>query len=140
MPTELGTLKQAVPANQRKCIVERSEILCSGYNWTLVPKGCLLKVPPMYTSRVNGKRTGKLVPWSQFYAKNRGWIQTQSVSISQARGEAEIPKAQADVFKKSGRVVISVCHNGPISLIPYRPKVDEEGAGGKEPVANGGPS
>lgn len=138
VPVEAGTLKQPVPESERKGIIERSAILCSGHNWTLVPKGAVLKVPPMYAARVNGKRTGKLVPWPEFYAKNRGWIQTHSVSIKQARGEVEVPKDQVDVYQQSGRVVVSVCHNGPISMIPFRPA--ESIAAGEAPLPKDGPA
>lgn len=101
-------------------LLDRSSILCSGGNWTLVPKEAVIHVPASYRSRVNGTRSGKLVPWSEFFAKNRGWLQTHSVSIPQARGEMVMDPKQVDVYKTSGRVVVAVCHNGPISVKPLK--------------------
>jgi len=101
-------------------LLDRSSILCSGGYWTLVPKEAVLHVPAVYRSRVDGPRNGKLVPWSQFYPKNRGWLQTHSVSISQARGEAKMEPKAVDVYKTSGRVVVAVCQSGPISVKPLK--------------------
>ena len=109
-----------VPRKKMGTLIDRSAILCSGGNWTLVPKEAVIHIPPAYKARVNGTRSGKLIPWGQFFAKNRGWVHTHSVSIDQARGEVPIPSDQADVYKRLGRVVVAVCHNGPISVKPLK--------------------
>ncbi len=109
-----------VPRKKMGTLIDRSAILCSGGNWTLVPKEAVLHIPPAYKARIDGKRSGKLIPWQQFFAKNRGWIHTHSVSISQARGDVAIPTAQEDVYLHLGRVVVAVCHNGPISVKPLK--------------------
>ena len=101
-------------------LLERSSIICFGGYWTLVPKEALLNIPSSYRSRIDGKRTGKLVPWPEFFSKNRGWLQTHSVNIAQARGDLALLAEQVDVYKKSGRVVVAVCHNGPISVKPLK--------------------
>ena len=101
-------------------LLDRSSILCAGGYWTLVPKEAVIHVPASYKSRVDGARTGKLIPWSEFYAKNRGWLQTHSVSIPQARGEQAMDPKKVDVYRSSGRVVVAVCHNGPISVKPVK--------------------
>jgi len=125
VPVEPGTLKRSKPAGERKGIVERSSILCSGYHWTLVPKGAVIHVPAAYASRVNGERKGRLLPWNKFLQKNRTWLQVHSVSIKQARGERELKPEEVELYKRTGRVVVAVCHKGPISVIPYAPP--EEG-------------
>jgi hypothetical protein len=84
-------------------------------------------VPARYKAQLNGKRVGKLVPWQTFYAQNRGWIHVHSVSMSQARGEKELDPKQVEVYQGLGRVVVSVCHGGPISVI--KPKVEEQPEG-----------
>jgi hypothetical protein len=116
-----------VPRKKMGTLIDRSAILCSGGNWTIVPKEAVIHIPPAYQARVNGKRSGKLVPWQDFFAKNRGWIHTHSVSIAQARGDSPMVPEQVDTYKRLGRVVVAVCHNGPISVKP--PKVDETVAG-----------
>lgn len=108
-------------------LIKRSAILSSGRNWTIVPKGAVLHVPDQYQARVNGARAGKLIPWKAFYTQNRGWIHVHSVSMNQARGEEKIDPKQVEAYKSVSRVVVSVCHGGPISVIA--PKVEtEEGA------------
>lgn len=104
-------------------LIKRSAVLSSGRDWTIVPKGAVLHVPEHYQARVNGKRVGKLIPWKTFYTQNRGWIHVHSVSMSQARGEEKIDPKQVEAYKSVSRVVISVCHGGPISVIA--PKVEE---------------
>lgn len=101
-------------------LFDRSSILSFGGHWTLVPKEAVIHVPAAYRSRVNGVRKGKLIPWAQFLVKNRGWLQTHSVSIPQARGEQPMNPDQVKVYKGSGRVVVAVCHNGPISVKPLK--------------------
>lgn len=109
-------------------LMDRSSVLCLGGFWTLVPKRAVIHIPATYKPRVDGARSGKLIPWPQFYARNRGWLQTHSVSISEARGDAEMDPKKVDVYKRSGRVVVAVCHNGPISVLPL--KEPEEPAAG----------
>ena len=101
-------------------LMDRSSVLCLGGFWTLVPKRAVIHVPPTYKNRVDGARSGKLIPWPQFFARNRGWLQTHSVSISEARGDAVMDPKKVDVYKRSGRVVVAVCHNGPISVLPLK--------------------
>lgn len=101
-------------------LLDRSSILCAGGFWTLVPKEAVLHVPAPYRNRVDGPRSGKLIPWSQFLAKNRGWLQIHSVNIPQARGEQAMEPKRVDVYRNSGRVVVAVCHNGPISVKPLK--------------------
>ena len=105
-------------------LIKRSAVLSSDRNWTIVPKGAVLHVPQQYQVRVNGKRAGKLIPWKTFYTQNRGWIHVHSVSMDQARGEEKMDPKQVEVYKSVSRVVVSVCHGGPISVIA--PKEEEK--------------
>lgn len=123
--------KREIKYDSRKklgSLMDRSSVLCQGGYWTLVPKQAVIHIPAPYKSRVDGARQGTLIPWPQFYAKNRGWLQTHSVSISEARGDAEMAPKKVDVYKRSGRVVVAVCHNGPISVLPPKEKPAPEGA------------
>lgn len=97
-------------------LVERSTILANANQWTLVPKGSVLHVPPAFKSRVTSKPAGRLLDWSDFYARNRGWIFTQPVTIATARGEAELSEDVLENHRNLGRVVVAVLHNGPISM------------------------
>lgn len=120
-------------------LIARSATLSSSRSWTIVPKGAVLHVPQRYQAQVNGKRAGKLVPWKTFFAQNRGWIHVHSVSMAEARGEKEMNPKQVEVYEGLGRVVVSVCHGGPISVIAPSPEeeAEEEGAqkaGVPEPV------
>jgi hypothetical protein len=99
-------------------LVGRSTVLSYGGNWTIVPKGAVLHVPGFLRTRVDVPQQGTFVAWSDFYAKNRGWIHLQTVKMEQARGEKEMPEGLAEAYSKIGRVVVAVCHGGPISLRP----------------------
>lgn len=112
-------------------LIDRSALLCSGRNWTIVPKRAVLHIPAQYQARVNGKRSGKLIPWKTFYEQNRGWIHVHSVSMQEARGERPIDSKKIEAYKGVSRVVISVCHGGPISVVEP-PKKDEEEAPEKD--------
>lgn len=106
--------EQAHPS--RSSILDRSVLLESGRYWTFIPKGAVLFVPEKFSKRVNvASSAGKYIPFSEFRAKNRGWLSTYSVTLEQARGNDAISNDVRKVFANSGRVVVSVCKGGPIS-------------------------
>ena len=114
---------------KRGDIVSRSTVLTYGKNWTIVPKGAVLYAPSYLTNRVDGDKAKRFVAWPEFYKNNRGWIHLQNVKMRQARGKEEFPEGAVDSYPKIGRVVVAVCHGGPISVIT---KTDEEeGEGGE---------
>lgn len=108
-------------------LIKRSAIISSGRNWTIVPRGAVLHVPDQYKSRVNGERKGKLVPWKTFYSQNIGWIHTHAVSMEQARGEKPMNPKQVETYRNLSRVVVSICHGGPISVIEPPEEEGEDG-------------
>jgi hypothetical protein len=112
--------------NELGGLVQRSTILAYGGFWTLVPKGSVLHVPPIFLSRLSSHPDGKLLPWSDFYNRNRGWIFIQPVGIANARGEVALSEKIAESNKAVGRVVVAVLHNGPISVkAPLSPVAGE---------------
>jgi|GEM_PF-1027664 len=127
-------LKKKEDAKEPVSLLKRSAVLSSGRNWTIVPKGAVLHVPKQYEKYVNGKRAGQLVPWQTFYAQNRGWLHVHSVSMDQARGEKLMDPKQVEAYMGLSRVVVSVCHGGPISVIA--PKKEEAVEAGDGPVTS----
>ena len=130
--------KSVSEATQRKQregggLVDRSAILSSSANWSLVPKGAVLHVPGIYAKRVNDSRSGKLVGWQDFYGKNRSWIRTIPVTIDQASGKTPLTNEYLAGLKKGGQVLIAVCRGGPISV--NLPKAEEVGADPADPKA-----
>ena len=120
-----GELKQRKKV-ERADIISRSTILSSGRHWTIVPKGAVLHIPSFLGSRVNGEKTGRFVSWKDFYSANRGWIHLQSVKMRQARGKEAMPEGATDAYPKIGRVVVAVCHGGPISVREFEGEKKEE--------------
>lgn len=107
-------------------LLKRSAIISYGKYWTFVPKGAILHIPKHLNRRMGGERKGKLLPWPTFLAKNRGWIQTQEVTMTQARGEAVIDEDVLKRFQKSARVVIAVRQKGPISVRPVKAAEEDQ--------------
>ena len=87
----------------KSSLIKRSAVLSSTRNWTIVPKGAVLHIPAQYQKQVNGKQVGKLIPWKEFYAQNRGWIHVHSVSMDQARGKKNEPEAGGGLSKLEPR-------------------------------------
>ena len=114
---------EKIRSGKTESLIKRSVILSHGPYWTLVPKGAILHVPGHLTKRVGAAKKGKLVSWNEFLGKNRGWIQLQEVSLSQARGEAEFSEAVVKTYRSAGQVVVAVCHQRPISM--KAPKVEK---------------
>jgi hypothetical protein len=115
---------KAITSGKTDSLISRSAILSQGGSWTIVPKESVLNVPRHLSMHVNGERTGQLVSWAEFYAKNRGWLKVQNVELAQARGDEALAEETVRGYRESGHVVVAVCHKGPISMKP--PRVPDE--------------
>jgi len=107
------------PAEQS--IVKQSDILNDGRNWTLVPKGAVLHVPPALASRVGAKPVGTLLPWNEFLTANRNWLFTEEVTFDHASGKKPIPASRLDAWQKVNKVIVAIHLGGPISVRPQPP-------------------
>lgn len=109
-------VKADAPRPEAESIVKQSIILHDGRNWTLIPKGAVVFIPPALKDRVNAKPVGTLLTWADFFAKNRAWITTNDVSFNQAAGTEPIPAARVAFWGKQDKIVIAVHQTGPISV------------------------
>lgn len=127
--------QRAVHRKERgsKGLIDRSLIVSSPYDWTLLPKKSVLNVPPLYQKRINGERHGKLIGWQEFYAKNRAWIRLLPVTIEQAQGDKPLTPEYLESLKKTGLLVVAVCKGGPISV-----KLPEQESGEAVKIAGNG--
>jgi hypothetical protein len=107
-------------------LVGRSTVLSFGDFWTLVPKGAVLHVPEGLKGRVGTAPSGRLLGWSEFYQRNRGWLRQQAVEVSHARGERLLDEEVVKNFTSLTQVVVATCHSGPISM--KKPVVPEAAA------------
>ena len=114
VPAEPGTVQRK--QREATSLIDRSTILSFGGFWTIVPKDAVIHSPSNYRARLVTKPTGRLLPWQEFHARNRGWIHTQNVSLSEARGETPLTQETIDTYRRTGRLVVAVCHQGPISM------------------------
>lgn len=108
-------IQKPEPRN-RKGLMARSQFLSHRGSWTMVPKGAVIHVPEAFKDRVVARPKGTLISWQEFYRKNRGWLQAQSVRLSDAKGETPLAPSLFNSFGRQGRVVVAVLHNGPISI------------------------
>ena len=106
--------KVARPGEQS--LIQQSDILSDGNNWTLVPKGAVLHIPAALSNRVGAKPVGTLLSWIDFLTVNRGWLFTEEVTFDQAAGKTPIPPSRHDFWKKNGKVIVAVHLGGPISV------------------------
>jgi hypothetical protein len=119
-------MKQMVPTkgedpsvvNRPKDILSESDIICFGGLATLVPKRAILVQPAGMADRTAMKPGAKLVPWIDFYSRNRGWITTVEVSRVQAEGNEAINEDTRKQFTESGNLVVATYLGGPISVLP----------------------
>lgn len=111
---------KTIQSGKTGSLIKRSAILSHRKSWTIVPKEAVLYVPKNFASRVNGKREGKLVSWREVLAQNRVWLQLHNVSVAQARGEIPLGEEAVTNYQRTGRVVVAVCHEGPISVKPRK--------------------
>lgn len=106
-------------------ITERSTVLHDGKNWTLVPNGALVHLPAAMKARVNVSPVGILLPWNQFFIKNRNWIVTNEVTFDQAAGNEELPTDRTDSWAKQDKVVVAVHLDAPaaVRMAPHFPSL-----------------
>lgn len=108
-------------------LLASSEVLTFNGIATLVPKGAVLAVPASLRSRTGFQPGARLVPWNEFHAVNRGWIQTTEVTFDQAAGQAELPEGLRKQIEESRVIVVATMRQGPITVNPYQPPADEAG-------------
>ena len=115
-------IKDAPAVQAPAGLLERSTIISYRGNWTIVPKNAVMFIPAAYEKRIVAQPEGTLLPWSEFYLKNRGWIHCQNVRISDARGKTTLNEGALAAHQSLGRVVVAVLKGGPISMPPVAPK------------------
>lgn len=106
-------------------LLQRSTVISFNGHWTIVPKGAVLVVPNFYKGRVAVRPEGTLLPWNEFYARNLGWLHLQKVTMANARGEAPLSDEVLEAYQQTGRVVVAVLHQGPISMVRPAPPKEE---------------
>ncbi|MES2476171.1 MAG: hypothetical protein V4640_10345 [Verrucomicrobiota bacterium] len=111
-PIALGIAKvEPKPTTARKSVV-----LHDGIHWTIVPTKAVLFLPEAMLEKVDAKPVGKLLPWSEFLAKNASWITTDEVTFDQAAGNQVVPSSQTAAWRSQEKLVIAVHHNGPVPV------------------------
>lgn len=116
--------QEAKAKKRRESLVNRSTIVSGAASWTILPKGAVLSTPDRFKTRLNGKRSGKLVTWREFYAANSSWIRLLPVKIEQATGEKPFTEEYLESLSRTGLLVVAICQGGPISVL--QPKEGEE--------------
>ncbi len=119
-----ATGEDASVKNKVGNILDSSEFITYNGFTTLVPKNALLQIPKSYADRINNHKQGsKVISWTDFYTRNRGWINTVEVTLAQAKGQTPISPELLETLKKNNNLVVAVLQNGPISVRP--PKVED---------------
>ncbi len=114
-----GTTDPAqTPVNRpaESSIVKQSVILHDGTNWTMIPAGAVIHLPEALKEKLNARPVGKLLPWSDFLAKNKSWITTSEVTFDQAAGNLPLPVKEAASLANHAKIVIAVLKNGPTAV------------------------
>ena len=115
--------------NQPVDILKSSDFLSFQGYATLVPKRAILAIPKRLKDRIRYVPGSKIITWSDFFAKNRGWIKTHEVTRTQAEGNEPFPEDVSDNLAKSSIVVVATFKGGPISVLPLKepePEAEEK--------------
>lgn len=104
--------------NRPRDLLAASDIICYGGIATLVPKRAIIVQPENMADRLSMKSGAKLVPWLEFFSRNRGWITTVEVSRIQAEGNEAINEETRKRVTESGNLVVATYQGGPISVLP----------------------
>ncbi|QJE98629.1 hypothetical protein [Luteolibacter luteus] len=112
------TVEAKVERAGEQSIIQQSDILHDGKNWTLVPKGAVLHVPAQMAPRVGAKPLGTLLSWNEFLAANRAWISTEEISFEQAAGKKPLNEDHKEYWTTQTKVIVATHQGGPISVRP----------------------
>lgn len=113
-------------------IRDRSIVLSSGETWTLVPKGSVYFIPEAYKDRVGlSEGAGEYKPFKEFQRNNRSWLNVETVTMEQARGREPMNEAIVKAMKGNGRVVVTTCLGGVVSVRPFKKKEELVSANAK---------
>ncbi len=86
-----------------------------GY-WTYLPAGSVIAQSSKVAERVGGGTEGRFVKFSEFFERNRSWIQAVPVTLEQAWGKEEISDSNFEVYLVEGKIVVSTYNGNPISF------------------------
>lgn len=117
-----------VKENRPRDLIKNSDILCFRGAATLVPKRAVLHIPDYHKNRLGIQPGAKIQSFSEFFAVNRGWIQTVEVSREQAEGKQPLAEAKVEMIAKSSRIMIATFRGGPISVLPLQEPAEDENA------------
>jgi hypothetical protein len=122
---EEATGEDASVKNRIGSLLDNSDLITFNGNTTLIPKNAVIQIPEKYKDRINNHKKGsKILSWVDFFTLNRAWISTVEVTFDQAKAEKPISPELLENLSKSGKLVVAVLKNGPISVRP--PKVEAE--------------
>ena len=134
---------KVVPADKREArpvdLLKRSDFLSFNGLSTLVPKGSILHLPESYRRRLKAESGAKIVTWSEFFRRNRGWVTNLEVTRDQAEGTKPFPEATLKTLEKNPRVVVATLAGGPISVLPPK-ATGEKAEGGQSSGKNTSPT
>ncbi|MBB5353387.1 hypothetical protein HNR46_003644 [Haloferula luteola] len=101
-------------------LLARSEMLHLGHFATLVPKRAVLHIPECRRRFVGLEHGMRLIHWSEFLVRNRGWIRTMEVTRAQAEGLKPLDPKVVENFKDCSEVIVATYQGGPISVLPLK--------------------
>ena len=93
-----------------------SDILASSGYHTVVPRGAVIVVPETLAKHKVSEPTGVFTIWPNFLTKNYGWLYKYEVTLDQAKGKTKISPEKMEILRQTGKVVVAVYKNGPISM------------------------
>ena len=124
LSTEAGAREVRVVKD--KNIYRTSDILSSRGYHTVVPKSCVIFVPENLKGKlVTAKPKGQFILWDEFLKKNHGWLQKMEVTNDESLGRKPVSEAKMQRILRTGKVIIAVYKNRPVSMLQPKVKHDE---------------
>ncbi|BCU75395.1 hypothetical protein [Luteolibacter sp. LG18] len=101
-------------------LAETSTFIETAGMFTIVPKGAVIHIPEKLAAWIvpGPSVKAKFQTWQEFLTANRGSVASFEITFDQASGKIPIDSSKLDLARKSGRLVVAVCHGGPISCVP----------------------
>ncbi len=122
--TTLGKIQPVVtaPPSTQSSLLTSSILISDSENFTIVPIGSVLHLPPSLRSRILAQPQGDVLMWPDFLKKNSAWLTVKEVSLPMSRGEAKAAALVLREISNETRLVVAVYHGCPITILePAKP-------------------
>ena len=107
----------AVPVDEAAAMLARSVFLSDNTHSVLIPAGAVLHVPEALAGSVSTASAKPLLPWSEFFQRNRFWLKELPLDSEQVTASKAFDERLAKSLAATGGLVVSTFTHQPVAPV-----------------------